>query len=195
MPLAAADGVARVRADAGSSSASASHARPMGLAARARSSRGLGARLRRERRRARSGSATCGCSGCSRAVRRRDDGIELERLMALADRHLRRRARASSRPSGWTARRSRCSAPSLVLLTQTIDQDAGDRGDRLEHARPARRDDADGQADRDRPASTRGSRSAPASSRAAGRCAVVALARRPRPRCCRRSWTTSRRCC
>ena len=72
-----------------------------------------------------------------------------------------------------TARRSRCSAPSLLLLTQTIEPGRGDRGDRLEHARPARRDDADGQASPSRRASTRGSRSAPASSRAAGRCAVV----------------------
>ena len=71
---------------------------------------------------------------------------------------------------------------------------ARDRGDRLEHARAARRDDADGQGDRaDRRLHVAGDPGRSALARAAAR--RRARARRRPPRCCRRSWTTSRRSC
>ena len=116
------------------------------------------------------------------------------RLMALAVVALRRRARASSPPSASTGPRSRCSAPcwccsrrrsSRTQAIEAIDWNTlGLLAGMMLMVKVTEPTGVytwlairAGQLSRGRPL------------------AVVVVAGRRRPRCCRRSWTTSRRCC
>ena len=120
------------------------HASPLGWCLEIRLAEGPSARSSSRDGRLPSSSTICGCSACTRECSR----VELERADGARRHPLRRRARRRSPPSGCD--RTKVALLGAVLRAAHADDrpGGGDRGDRLEHARPAGRDDAHRPGDR-----------------------------------------------